>query len=301
MGDLPEDRVGCVLWWSASNVKIDPQRLRSELASSCPRHLDLVRNPVEPKQAMRRAMRRRQGAAMLSGWRWEEVSDDDRGLCLTLALGERDVAAQEYRASTMFTVLVKADGAIDKSATGWVLTSEQVAAFDALVERYRLEAGSLTQEDVRGLVVKIILERANGRRLKDGGSVYFVPRGEDEVIDQLKPALALAGMHLVRFPVAAKDGASIEQLTGEIERGLAEEASELEVEVSRKLAELQSGKAVRAEGLATRLEEAAELRAKARLYKELLGISVENINHTLLTAEAVVRMAQEQLQAKVAA
>jgi len=295
---LPSERVGCVLWWSASVIKVDPAELRSAMSRHCPEHVGLVRKPQESAGAMRRAMRRRQGAAMGEGWRWEEVPVET-GLLVALAQSERDAVALEYRASTRFTLALDEHGAVTRSRDPQ--GPEEVAALVSLMDRYELERGFLTQQDVRDLMVKVFLGASDGVRLKSGGAVYFLPVGKDEVIDRLAPAVALAGVTLMRFPVQSEDGFSVGQLNGAASSGLAEEAADLRKEAQEKLREVvEDGKRARYEALAGSLEKVTALRAKARLYKSLLSITTGEVDAALAETEAAVRETMKAIAARAA-
>ena len=53
---LPPNRAGCALWWSASLIEADPLELRAAIALHADRYTALVRDPVGPHAAMRRAL-----------------------------------------------------------------------------------------------------------------------------------------------------------------------------------------------------------------------------------------------------
>ena len=298
--ELPTDRVGCVVWWSAADVRVDPLELKNAVIQHCHEHVDLVKQPQEPFGAMRRAMRRRQGATMAEGWRWEEVIEDGLAMLLALAQSERDAAAGEYRASTRLTLRVLAsDGSVLRSRDP--RGREEAGAVAALLDRYALERGCLTQQDVRALMVEALLRRGQGVRIKEHGAVYFLPAPHDGVIDRLALAVALAGVTLLRFPVQTADGFSVAQLTGAAKAGLAEEAAALRDEVQERLRGVEEdGKAARFEALSRRLEDVEGLRAKARLYRQLLSVTTDEVEAALKEAEAAVRETMKALAGRVA-
>lgn len=287
---------GSIVWWSASAIKVDPGELRASMQRHAPEHVDLVRAPVEIPQALRRAMRRRQGAAMVEGWRWEEVSDDAAGLRVALALSERDAAAKEFRASTLFTVLVDAAGTWTMSRTPATLEEQQ--ALTALQERYMLERGHLTSDDIRTILIKVLLERSNGVRVKDGGAVYFVPAPHDEVVARLVEPISLAGVALISYEVTSATGV---QLRGEAKAGLHEEIARLHRDVAARLARVTDGRHANATALAEKLGEVETLRAKARLFKATLGMEIDGANAALAEAEALVKQTRDLLINRAAA
>jgi hypothetical protein len=279
---LPADRVGCIVWWSASVIQVNPDELRAALPAEIGK---LVRQPVEVRSAMRRAMRRRQGAAMADGWRWEEVSDDAAGLRVALAQSERDAAAQEFRARTRFTVLVEDNGAVSTSRMPY--PGDETAAFAALVQRWQVERGFLTAEDVRDLLVRLLLKDGNGTRQKAGGAVYFVPAPSDEIVDRVSDAFALAGVRLIRFPVDASGGA---QLRDGAQDGIHEEIDAVAQEARERLRSVvEDSKTARFDTLAARLAQVEALRSKARLYEHILGCEMDAARAALTDTEAVVR------------
>lgn len=299
---LPVDRVGCVVWWSANQIQVDPTVLKAAMIESgCEQHTDLVRRPAEVVHAMRRAMRRRQGAAMAEGWRWEEVptpASANGDLLIALAQSHRDSAAlQPFSATTRLTVTVaKGTGVLQLSRAN--LNAEETSAFDALRDRYQIERGFLTAEDVRALLVKVLLDRSKGTRAKAGGAVYFVPAPSDEVIDTLAPAVASAGIRLVRFPVDTSGAAQLREGASE---GIHEEVEALKKGVADRLAAVVDGADVRFETLAKRLEEAETLRSKARLYEHLLGCELAAAHEALAESDQLVRETMKRVAERAAA
>lgn len=292
---LPADRVGCVVWWSADDVRVDAGELSASMAQHCPAHVDLVRTPSTPRTAMRRAMARRQGAAMEKGWRWEEISDDADGLLIALAQGERDKALGEYRASTRLTVRVDDNGNVscDPPSTG-----EEARAISSLVDRYQTERSVLTQADVRDLLAKVLLRRSKGTRQKSGGAIYFLPFDHDEVVDQLAAPMRMAGVIMKRFPIMRTDSVTVGQLVEDARESLADEVATLRAEAEQRLARLKAGdKKPRASVLVDRLQEAQELRQKVRLYQHLLSAPVDDIESALRAVERTIEDTQEALAA----
>lgn len=292
---LPADRVGCVVWWSADDVRIGAGALGASMVQHCPQHADLVRVPSTPRTAMRRAMARRQGAAMEKGWRWEEISDDADGLLIALAQGERDKVLGEYRASTRLTVRVTDAGGVsyDPPSTG-----AESRAISSLVDRYQTERTVLTQADVRDLLAKVLLRRSKGTRQKSGGAIYFLPFDHDEVVDQLTTPMRLAGVVMKRFPIMRTDSATVGQLVEDARESLADEVATLRAEAEERLAKLKAGdKKPRASVLVDRLQEAQELRQKVRLYQHLLSAPVDDIESALRAVERTIEDTQEALAA----
>lgn len=293
-GELPVERIGCVIWWSADDVRVDPVKLKRAMVNSAPQHADLVRLPAAPRQAMRRAMARRQGAMMGDGWRWEVISDNVEGLRIALAESHRDAANHVYEASTRLDLLVLDSGQIVESRAASVA---ELHAINALRARYDTERDFLTQQDLRDLMTKVLLKRSHAVRLKSGGAVYFVPSSKDDVIDAIAPAVKLAGIELMRFPVSSMDGHSIGQLAGPAQTSITDEAAELRDAAKKKLEEVKSGsKKARAKALADKLEDVEALRAKARLYKMMMSIATDDIETALRDAESAVRETMDAIE-----
>ncbi len=287
------DKVGSVVWWSASSIQVDPDVLRAAMPE---KHRDLVRRPVEPRVALRRAMRRRQGAEMQEGWRWEEVSADDDGLRIALAKSHRDAAAKEFTASTIFTLMLDNAGTVTFSR--FPQTTEEQDAYRTLNARYQIERGSLTADDLRDVIVKVLLNRLKGTRQKEGGAVYFVPAPHNEELGDLAQAVSLAGIRLICLPV--REG--VAQLEAGVRASLYDEAVALRDEVGTRLkGVVEDGKKARFEALALKLTEAEDLRAKARLYEGLLSSNMAEVRAALSEAEVLVRETMKIMAERAAA
>ncbi len=291
---LPEGRAGAIVWWSATVVQVDCNVLRAAMPT---RLRGLVTNPKEARPALREAMARRQGAAMQKDWRWEVVADDKLGLKIALAQAQRDPAAADpFSARTRFTVTVVDSGMVTTSRPPQ--HGEETEALDALITRYHIERNNLTSGAIRNLLVKVITGHARGTAQREGGGVFFVPAPDDEVIDEITPAIALAGSHLIRFPVF-KDG-SAGQLAGATRDGLMADVEKLKLEAFERLAAVGDGKNTKAETLAKAIAHAEDIRAKARLYQHIVGLQMDDVLDALKEAETLVSETRKMMAARVA-
>lgn len=324
---LPDERAGVVMWWSASAIEADPAMLRAAMAKHAPRYVDLVRAPVGPHTAMRRALRRC-ASGMPEGYVWREVGVDkaaaiagngatanETELVIAYAHETTDIATRSYTARDEWTMSV--NDTTDKVTTSINLGTlapddERVTQHARVMERYRKERLFLTQEDLRALMLRIFLEDARGSRLKSTGSIYFLPaapivmrdakkapvvvngktplRPADEIVDEMAPVLEQAGLSLWRVPILKGDATTTSQIAGAVGDTLLDE-----IEAMAKEARDRVEAAKRGEGklstLQARLEAAGELRTKARLYRDLLGLGIGDAEKALAAAEELIEAA----------
>ena len=285
--DLNPARRASIVWWNASAVHVLPGVLRDALAAVSASYGALVRNPVPPASAFRRAMSRRQGALNV-GWRWEEIGVDPAGTIHgALTESTSDVPTRSWSASVKLVAAVDSAGAF--MTTRPPADEAEQTAVDALRARYLLEAKELTQGDVRDLLLRILLDKkmGHGVRIKEGGSLYLLTAPTDELVADVAEAFALAGVHLRSMPVFAD---SLHQLQPDVRDGLVAEVAEVTAEVNRLLKSIDSGKRVLPSTIVSRRTDIDDLRSKAQLFRVVLAEDLANVERALAdTVELIDR------------
>lgn len=321
---LDPARVGCIVWWSASEIQADPLVLRraflaAQRAADCPgcgsgagracvdatgaehdevcaargvRLDDLVRDPVGHGTAMRRALARTQ-SSLADGLRWHDCGEDANGLHVALGEQRAGLTPGDVLASARWSLaLDTGTGALSLPPVAALLDDER-RALRALLDRYVKERAFLTAQDVGHLLVTLLLDRLGGVRVKSGGAVYFVPAPGDATVDRIAAACEVAGVHLRRVEVGA--GAA-PQLADSASESLEDEALGI-VEAARGAVErLRASKAAedgkgrpQIKSTLARLDEVDALRKRAKGYANLLGALTDNVEQALREAEAATR------------
>jgi hypothetical protein len=276
-----------VVWWNAHDVHIDDKVLRASLEQARAGLGSLVRQPSAAHSAMRKAMSRRQ-RGLDAAWSWEEVGVSGDDLVIALAESSGDAAARTWSASVRLTITVsKATGAAMTSRPP-IDSSGEHAAVAALLARYAVERAELTQNDVRTIALRCLLDDDKGRgvRIKESGSIYLLSAPHDEIVEAIKPAFAPAGLHLRTMPVYAE---SIAQLSGDVRAGILGEVDEVMSRIAKTAELVERGANARPSTLAARFEELDELRKKAQLFRMVLAAEADAVSGAIERARDAAR------------
>jgi hypothetical protein len=298
---LPDDRIGSTVWWSASDIKVDPTALLFALmdaddirpSPTDPTFADLVTATATPPTAINRAVGRRQGALTRDGMRWHDLGTDKSGTTVVvLGVEHADADAQDWSAGKRLVVTVDKHGSVTRPSSlvnGSDLDDEDEAIVDTLVERYMVERGQLTAPDVGKVATSILMDRLGGVRVKCGGGVYFIPRGPDEAIDRVAAALALAGVTLLRLPTGRSSGPVFagfarDALLEDVAR-VTKAATDAEAKATAAFIDGNKKTAPTWEAQQRRLDEIHALKQRAELLETLLGSLHLDVKQAVAAAE----------------
>lgn len=274
-------------------------------AARSPALADLVREPVGPTSAMRRALARCQ-SGLEDGLRWYDcgvASEGGDGVTggrdrFTVALAQQTDGedAGAVLAKARWVVRVDAEtGALTLPDHPETLPLEERAALRSLLERYRKERAYLTAADISHALVELFLSRLGGFRVKAGGAVYFVPAPEDTVTDSIRWAFHQAGVYLKRMEVTTEAGA---QLADAASESLEEEAQgllEAAQEANKALLAAMAAPDGKAKGkpqfksVLAKLDALDGIKRRAELYGRTLGALTANVDAAAREAEAAIR------------
>ena len=307
---LPDSRCGSLVWWSAGAIGVRPWVLHDALMDVDdarevddlmrpigPSYADLVSEPSTPTAAIHRAVSRCQTACP-TGTRWHVLSGLD-GSDIVVALGQEGGTATsaEWSGQTRWVLRVDSvTGNVTPPARGAFnpLPFGEHAALTTLTDRYAKERHELTAADInQRILVVVILERLGGMRVRQGGSVYFVPRDLDAEVDRLAPAFALAGVSLRRSSVMSEEAGTY---AADAHDSLMEQASKVHLDAVSAAARLDaavaggSGKRRPAHDVTLRrLDEVRAIRNRASALALLLGVMASDVDQALAEAEAATK------------
>ena len=301
--DLLEDRAGVKLYWSAFAVRVDAARLRAAIARWIPGLETAFREQAcEPLVAMRRSIRRRQGAqaTIARSSFWRETHHDAQVGSMTVAFaGETGLdGSGPYAAAEELAVEV--DLKTGNVTVGAVSTVEQQEAVDALLARYDLERSTLTAEDVTGALARALVGRLGAHCVRFGGGVYFLPAGRDRVAPLLAAAFAEIDCG-VRIDFDEVMPRTAGQMRAEVTASLSDIASKLCSKCEARLVAATSAAAGerKAPSWDSLIERQAEIDAavmEAKLLRRLVGAVTEDIEATLAACEVATVKALDVLK-----
>ncbi len=278
--DMPSDRVGSIVWWSADAIVVNAVDLWSALRASdddsaddAPRFADLVKEPATPAMAITRAASRRQSVLKTDGLRWHDLGTaDDGSTVVALGREDKDANAGEWSGHRVLTVSVSARGVVSRPTN---VSDEDDERIDAMLARYEVERGNLTASDLGPIMTAALMDRLGGVRVKAGGGVYFVPRGKDESLGRLASALSLAGITLMSVPAGKEQSASLAtfatvSLLDDVKR-ITAAATAAEAKATEAFVTGETRKVPTMGAQIARLEEIRALRDRAETLRVLLG------------------------------
>jgi hypothetical protein len=297
---LPER--GYLVWWTGRDIQIDPQALRRALAKHGVQQHDgaeiRVREPCGPHEALRRALaRNRRALDADTAWRVMGQRESDLSLIFALAAATKKLDLLTYKETALAVV-----GAIERkdSPDHGKLWSTVTPALrnDVSMQRtladleahYARERGVLGSSELRDIVAKHLHDDCTGITVK-AGPVVFVPADAKASLERLRAGLEQVDVQLVSFSVATKDEA--QQLAPAVTESLLEQIAKLSTHVAALRA-----KETRGETFSRRMEELASIRARARLYRELVGAALEEIEAAAESCDAAVQEAVAEVAAR---
>lgn len=278
-------RKASLVFWSADVMQVDPVDLRQSFAKHLPRFEHLIPKPSKPKAALTRAVNRC-SAGLPDGYLWRSIGDIGCERIVAYVEETVDKDRKHYSATDLLTVSVDESGIFTSKHTD---DAETAAQIKRLRERYQVEIGSLTHQDLAKLMKAIILDACKGIRVKRGAATYIVPVATDDAIEGLAKSMACAGVSVVSIPLF--DEEVLAQFTEDARHSLLDDAKSMLNEATERLAKIdptaKSGQ--RVSTFQKRIEDAQALREKAGLYKMLLGAAVDDVEKTLKATEDTVR------------
>ena len=283
LADKSGAHLGDLVFWALSDARIDRSALES-LWGGAQLDAALLPDPPSAEKALKLAVREAQ------------VGNGDR--LIRLAKDDADeivyAVVREQRPG---------DGSLDYSTEARITLDRQREVFSSdrpsndLVEtvRTRFETYRTTHhaDDVRRTIVKTLHSFA-AVTLRDGGGIYWCPGPFAERLRRLQSAIERIGLSRV-YLLPVHKSAEASQTLGEIAR------SSIEAELEALKSEIQSFLAVppdRASTLMRRFDSFEALRSRAKLYRDVLNVEVQDLDGQLKRMSAAI---EELLNQKSAA
>lgn len=270
------------MFWTLADARVDRATLESLWKRA---GLDLSLLPEEPtaEKALKQAAR-----AAQVGVRDRLIRlglDTDTEIVFAVVRENRDDAGNVTYHQEARVHLDRSSGVVTSDASSHDVVQSVVAAFNVLRSTH-------TSDDVRRAIVRT-LDSWSAVTLREGGGVYFVAQPYATELRRLQSAIEEIGSSRVHvLPVhqsADADRALGELATASLEAELAQLQSEIAAFVSMP--------PERTSTLTRRLEAFEALRDRAKLYRNVLSITVTDLDAQLRDMTATV----EQLISKKAA
>lgn len=269
--------LGALVWWSLTDTRITPDRLRSVLAAEGD---DPGRVPdIEQMGAIRRATRGwAQGRGNATRYRAEVAQES--GHTMTVGILRREqVTASEVR-------WVQVDQLVFDGAAGvWSApgSTSEAAAFRAEADEQRTH---LDHDWIRPNILLRGLTAAQSVCLRDRGGVYYVPAQKEAELARLARIVGKIGrchIDIVHAAATPESRASISAGSTAALRG------ELDGLIERIAGWTGSARKVREDAGDNLLSDLADLQAKAALYADALQISLDDLGAAIEGARAEAR------------
>lgn len=275
--------LGDIVYWTLAEVRVDRSTLEAIWAGAqlAPEYLP---DPPTAEKALKSAVRE------------SAVGQPDR----LIRLGKDDereivfaVVRETKHGDGSVTYQQETRVVLDRRAES---VSSDVAGHDlagVIAARYSELRSTHTSDDIRRAMMKV-LESSAAITLRDHGGVYWVPAPFAETVRRLQGAIERVGSSRVYLlPVYASAEAS-RTLSAAAKGAIEDELAALKVEVEGFMASPPD----RPSTLVRRLDAFEELRARARLYRDVLNVHVQDLETTLSTLSTSVEALLDQ---KVAA
>jgi hypothetical protein len=269
------------------SIQVDPHAFRDALDASGSRFVGLVRNPSRPHPALTRAVgnarkgQRDDGTSLM----WRRIGVDDAGVLSYALIEQSTIAAwKSWKGTHTVTVSVAKDGVGGLVVTGTPSTEEQQEV-DALSIRYAKERAMLTHGDVRDFVNRVMLRELKGVRI-GGTSCFLLSPGNDVEALKIADALKLARVEVTPNEVMERGA---HRFANAAKRDILDEIESLRAECEAKLNEMKNGRKLRVDSVADRVVAVETMRAKAKLFRSMLGFAVDDVDAVLAAAESAAR------------
>ena len=260
------EHLGDMIFWALADARIDRVTLEA-VWMGAGLDMGLLPDPPTAEKALKVAVREAQVGHpnLLVRLAKEDESEIVFGVVREKRLGDGSLAyAQEARVR-----LDRASESLSTDEPGHELAAAIRTGFDVLRTTH-------TADDVRRAIVKTLGAFA-AVTLREGGGVYYVPSPYSAQLRQLQHAVEQIGTSKV-YLLPVHKSADAQRTLGEIAKGA------IETELAALTAEIDGfvqAPPERPSTLVRRFDAFEALRSRARLYREVLAVEVQNLDSQL--------------------
>jgi len=273
--------IGEVCWWTLSDSEVSAAALKTAWVAAGLNEKDLPKDQT-PEKAFRLAAREAATTTVSGadkGILVRPTLEDSQHIIYAVVVEGHDEAGNYISQQKALVMLDRASGDVTSDDEAY----ETVRSFQSAYKRFLT---TFPSRDVMSTVVKAV-RRLNAIPLRETGGIYFVP--PTPLMEKLQEVVGgiSSSNRFYRLPVhetdegAASLGAAA---NGFLEKELAGLQAEVEGWLTR------DGRAVRKDAIENRMEEFSALRRRAQLYRDVLGVTVEDVEAMVEAMEAKVRV-----------
>jgi len=260
------DHLGDIVFWSLADARVDRATLESVWKNAL---LDPSRLPEEPtperalKQAAREAQVGQRDRMIRLGL------DSESEIVFAIVREHRDDAGNVTYAQEARVHLDRTSEVVSSDVSSHDIVQKLLTGYDVLRTTH-------TADDVRRAIVKTLGSWA-AITLRDSGGVYWVPAVYADDLRRLQSAIERIGASRVHV-LPVHDSQDAKRALGEIATASLEaELAQLQTEISA----FVSAPPDRASTLVRRFDAFAGLRDRAKLYRNVLAIQVNELDQQL--------------------
>lgn len=262
--------LGALVWWSLTNTRVSPDRLRIILAEE---GADPSIVPdIDQAPAVKRAVRAWSvGRGKADRYRAEVAGEDANGNITIGVLKREQVSADEVRWNQIDRLV------FDAKAAAWALVGSTVQAteFRAAADEVRFY---LDHDFIRPEVIQRALGAMQAITLRDRGGVYFVAATYAEDLDRLARIVARIGACHLDIVHAQGTPSSVASIGRGVEASLLADLGEVKDRIS---GWLESARNVSSTSSASVLTSLSEIQGRATLYADALGYTLDDLRDSI--------------------
>jgi hypothetical protein len=277
-----DQHLGDMVFWDLAQARIGRATLEA-LWSEAQLDAELLPDTPTPEKALKIATRESQAG---HSDRLIRLAKEDKAEIVFAIVRERKPGNGTLQYKTEATLT------LDRTSGGLSTTQPQDGLVATISSRFELYCTTHHPDDVRRTIVKTLRSFA-AFSLRDGGGVHFVPDPCADRLRRLKSAVDKIGNSTVHL-LPIHQSPEAKQTLGQIAKGsIEEELKALQTEIESFLQVPPD----RASTLMRRFDAFESLRSRARLYRDMLQVEVQDLDCQLRKMSAAVEGMLDQKNA----
>lgn len=267
------EHLGDIVWWTLTEASTDRATLENIWCSAGLPH-ELLPEPPSAEKALKNSVRTCQVGQ--PDWLIRLGKEDEHELIFAVLYEERlGDGSVSHQQQARIILDRRSEHLSSDNGTHKLVTSIQ--------DTFSQLRNTHTADDVRRAIVKALRSFA-AVTLREGGGVYWVPRTYAAALRKLERAVNQLGSSCFHLVPVHETGAAAKTLGAVAKGSLEAELAALQAE----LVEFQANPPDRASTLERRLGTFEQLRARSQLYRDILKVQVDDLEHHLSEMTASV-------------
>lgn len=278
------ERIGSYLWWALSDIEISVTALKRRLKAN---GLDPAKHmppAIEGSAAFRKAVEANKRGDRSLMVRYIKETPQELIYGVVRENVDEDKEDLKYK--------VKARIVFRKRTESVVIRGGRSKIADAVKDLYDDYVSTYIHTDIRRWVVRTIAEHMQAVQMKKNGGVYFIAHQHTKMLRSLEAVVnSLGTSEMMVTPIFDS-----EETTASVGRGT---RGALERELAQIKQDLQDfrDKPPRRDTLKRRLDDFQQLKGRARMFADMLGFVVDDLEEGIDDADTVVTALIGQVEA----